>query len=163
MALFEYFPNYVWNLSIAMALESGAKIGEIIDMCQPIREAAAAGSDAGTPQFLAQWVVTADRLVGLADEDAARGRAFSASDKLERAALYFLVAERMQARGAPGRDAIYAQARQAPYGARITIGPRSRSGACSAKVSTPCRTTGRTCTGLSVHRIWNPSWRRRGP
>jgi dienelactone hydrolase len=113
MALFEYFPNYVWNLSIAMALESGAKIGEIIDMCQPIREAAAAGSDAGTPQFLAQWVVTADRLVGLADEDAALGRAFSASDKLERAALYFLVAERMQARGAPGRDAIYAQARTA--------------------------------------------------
>src|SRR5580704_17721464 len=53
MALFEYFPNYVWNLSIAMALERGAKIGEIIDMCQPIREAAAAGSDAGTLQFLA--------------------------------------------------------------------------------------------------------------
>jgi hypothetical protein len=35
MALFEYFPNYIWNLSVAMALESGAQIGEIVDMCQP--------------------------------------------------------------------------------------------------------------------------------
>ena len=23
MALFEYFPNYIWNLSVAIALESG--------------------------------------------------------------------------------------------------------------------------------------------
>ena len=28
MALFEYFPNYIWNLSLAIALESGAVIGE---------------------------------------------------------------------------------------------------------------------------------------
>jgi len=27
MALFEYFPNYIWNLSVAMALESGAQLG----------------------------------------------------------------------------------------------------------------------------------------
>ena len=32
MALFEYFPNYIWNLSVAIALESGGQIGEIIDM-----------------------------------------------------------------------------------------------------------------------------------
>ncbi len=41
----------------------------------------------------------ADTLIELADEDEARGRGFSASDKLERAALYLLVAERMQAQG----------------------------------------------------------------
>lgn len=111
MALFEYFPNYIWNLSVAMALESGAKIGEIVDMCQPIRNAAANGADAGTPQFMAQWVAMADRLIGLADEDEARGRAFSASDKLERAALYLLVAERMQAQGSAGREETYARAR----------------------------------------------------
>jgi dienelactone hydrolase len=111
MALFEYFPNYIWNLSVAMALESGGQIGEIIDMCQPIRDAAAGGADAGTPQFMAQWVAVADRLIGLADEDAARGRGFSASAKLERAALYLLVAERMQAQGSPGRAATYARAR----------------------------------------------------
>jgi dienelactone hydrolase len=111
MALFEYFPNYIWNLSVAMALESGAQIGEIVDMCQPIRDAAANGADAGTPQFMAQWVAVAERLIGLADEDEADGRRFSASDKLERAALYLLVAERMQAQGSPGREQTYARAR----------------------------------------------------
>ena len=111
MALFEFFPNYIWNLSVAIALENGGKIGEIIDMCQPIRDAAANGADAGTPQFMARWVAMADQLIELADEDAALGRGFSASDKLERAALYLLVAERMQSHGAPGREATYARAR----------------------------------------------------
>lgn len=111
MALFEYFSNYVWNLSVAMALESGARIGEVVDMCQPLREAAAAGADAGTPQFMAQWLRVANTLVELADEDAARGRNFSASTKLERASLYLLVAERMQAQGSPGRQDTYARAR----------------------------------------------------
>jgi dienelactone hydrolase len=113
MALFEYFPNYVWNLSVAMALESGARIGEIVDMCAPLREAAAKGTDAGTPQFMAQWVRVADTLLELADEDIARGRNFSASAKLERAALYLLVAERMQAQGSAGRTETYARARAA--------------------------------------------------
>ncbi len=111
MALFEYFPNYIWNLSVAMALESGAQIGEIVDMCQPIRDAAAQGEDAGTPQFMERWVAMAERLIGLAAEDESRGRSYSASNKLERAALYLLVAERMQAQGSPGREATYARAR----------------------------------------------------
>lgn len=110
MALFEYFPNYVWNLSVAMALESGARIGEIVDMCQPLLDAAAAGGDSGTPQFMTQWVAMADKLIALADEDEAKGRGFSASDKLERAALYLLVAERMQAQGSAGRAETYARA-----------------------------------------------------
>ena len=113
MALFEYFPNYIWNLSVAMALESGGRIGEIVDMCQPLRDAAASGADAGTPQFMAQWVAKADTLVELAGEDEALGRGYSASDKLERAALYLLVAERMQQQGSPGRDETYARARAA--------------------------------------------------
>jgi dienelactone hydrolase len=112
MALFEYFPNYVWNLSVAMALESGARIGEIMDMCQPLREAAAAGNDAGTPQFMAQWVRIADQLLEVAEEDVAAGRNFSASSKMERAALYLLVAERMQDQGNIKRQQIYARARE---------------------------------------------------
>ncbi len=110
MALFEYFPNYIWNLSVSIALESGAQIGEIIDMCQPIRDAAANGADAGTPQFMAQWVAMADKLIALADEDETRGRGFSAAAKLERAALYLITAERMQGHGHPGRQATYARA-----------------------------------------------------
>ncbi|MGO9935796.1 MAG: hypothetical protein ACLPV8_28855 [Steroidobacteraceae bacterium] len=47
MALFQYFPNnYVWNLSINIAIESGARIGEIEEMCRPLLEAAARGQDA---------------------------------------------------------------------------------------------------------------------
>lgn len=109
MALFEYFPNYIWNLSVAMALESGGKIGEIVDMCAPIREAAERG-DAGTPDFMRQWVATAQTLLELAAEDEDRGRGFSASDKLERASLYLLVAERMQQQGSTGREETYRNA-----------------------------------------------------
>ncbi|MBC2665496.1 alpha/beta hydrolase [Novosphingobium flavum] len=110
MALFEYFPNYIWNLSVAIALESGAQIGEIVDMCQPIRDAAASGADAGTPQFMKQWAAMGEKLIELAVEDEARGRAFSASNKLERASLYLITAERMQGHGHPGRKETYAKA-----------------------------------------------------
>jgi len=113
MALFEYFPNYIWNLSVAIAMESGGQIGEIVDMCQPIRDAAASGADAGTPQFMVQWAAMGDKLIDLAAEDEAKGRAFSASNKLERAALYLFTAERMQGHGHPGREATYARARHA--------------------------------------------------
>ena len=113
MALFEYFPNYIWNLSVAIALESGGRIGEIVDMCQPIRDAAASGSDAGTPQFLAQWVKMAEKLIDLAQEDEDQGRSYSASDKLERASLYMFTAERMQGHGHPGRTETFARARAA--------------------------------------------------
>ena len=113
MALYEPFPNYIWNLSVSIAMESGGQIGEIVDMCQPIIAAAAGGGDAGTPQFMRQWAAYGDKLIELADEDEAKGRRFSASGKLERAALYLLVAERMQGHGAPGRAETYARARAA--------------------------------------------------
>lgn len=110
MALYEPFPNYIWNLSVSIAMESGGRIGEIVDMCKPIIDAAASGGDAGTPQFMKQWAAYGDKLIELAAEDEAKGRAFSASDKLERASLYLLVAERMQGHCAPGRKETYAKA-----------------------------------------------------
>ena len=110
MALYEPFPNYIWNLSVSIAMESGGQIGEIVDMCQPIIDAAANGGDAGTPMFMKQWAAYGDKLIELAGEDEAKGRAFSASNKLERASLYLLVAERMQGHGAPGRKETYAKA-----------------------------------------------------
>lgn len=113
MAIFEFFPNYVWNLSVSIAVESGAQLGEIIDMCRPLLEAAEKGEDAGTLVFAQQWVGMADKLIGLADEDEASDRAFSAAKKLERAALYLLSAERMQGHGHPGRADTYAKARAA--------------------------------------------------
>jgi dipeptidyl aminopeptidase/acylaminoacyl peptidase len=108
--MFSYFPgNYVWNLSVCIALESGAKIGEIDEMCAPLREAAAQGDDVGTTEFMNTWVTMADKLVGLADEDAASGRGFSAADKLDRAALYYQIAERMQPHTSAERHTIYAK------------------------------------------------------
>jgi dienelactone hydrolase len=113
MALFEYFPNYVWNLSLSIAMESGGQLGEIIDMSAPIRDKAGKGEDAGTLEFMAEWVKKADTLIELADEDEDRGRAFSASAKLQRAALYLFTAERMQGHGHPGRAETFARARAA--------------------------------------------------
>ena len=111
MALFQYFPNnYVWNLSVAIALESGGRMGEIEDMCAPLRAAAARGEDAGTGEFLRQWLKCAENLVALADEDLALGRGYSAAEKLDRASLYFQVAERMQDRSATARKETYAKA-----------------------------------------------------
>ena len=125
MALFQYFPNnYVWNLSVAIALESGARIGEIEDMSRPLLDAAARGEDAGTPEFMRRWVEMGDKLVGLADEDLALGRGLSAAAKLDRAALYFQVAERMQAHGSPGREETYAKA-VASFQRSIEVGRRN--------------------------------------
>ena len=108
MSMFEFFPgNYVWNLSVDIAIESGAQIGEIDEMCRPLREAASRGEDAGTGAFLQQWVKMADKLVALADEDDACRRHFSAGRKLQRAALYYITAERMQGHGAPERKATF--------------------------------------------------------
>jgi pimeloyl-ACP methyl ester carboxylesterase len=108
MSMFQYFPNnYVWNLSVDIAIESGAQIGEIDEMCRPLLEAAARGEDAGTGKFLEQWVKMADKLVELAAEDEARGRNFSAGRKLQRASLYYITAERMQGQGSPARKTTF--------------------------------------------------------
>lgn len=113
MAMFDYFPNYVWNLSVAIAIGSGGELGEIMDMCQPLLERAKNGEDAGTADFLREWVKVADRLVELASEDEEKGRLLSAGTKLQRAAVYYMTAERMQGHGHPGRAETYAKARSA--------------------------------------------------
>ena len=109
--MFKYFPtNYVWNLSVDLAIEMGARIGEIEEMCAPLQEAAKAPDAAGTKAFRETWVRMADKLCMLADEDEARGRLLSAGEKLRRAASYLMTAERLQAHDAPGRMEIYRRA-----------------------------------------------------
>ena len=106
--MFKYFPtNYVWNLSVDLAIEMGAKIGEIEEMCAPLQDAAKQPDAAGTTAFRETWSRMADKLCGLAEEDEARGRLISAGDKYNRAATYYLTAERLQAHGAPGRVELY--------------------------------------------------------
>jgi len=106
--MFKYFPtNYVWNLSVDLAIEMGARIGEIEEMCAPLQEAAKQPDAAGTKAFRETWVRMADKLCELAKEDESRGRGLSAGDKYNRAAVYYLTAERLQAHGAEGRKALY--------------------------------------------------------
>ena len=120
--MFEYFPaNYVWNLSINIALASGAEMGEIDEMCRPLREAATRGEDAGTAEFFTVWLAMADKLSALADEDVGLGRNFSASAKLHRASLYYQTAERMQRHGYPPRKQAF-QKGQESFQRAITLG-----------------------------------------
>ena len=95
--MFRYFPtNYPWDLSINLALEMGARIGEIQEMCAPLKEAADAKDAAGSKAFRESWERMADKLCELAEEDEARGRMISAGDKYGRAATYYLTAERLE-------------------------------------------------------------------
>ncbi len=106
--MFRYFPtNYVWNLSVDLAIEMGARIGEIETMCAPLVEASKQPDAEGTRAFGQSWVKMGERLCDLAQEDEQRGRMLSAGDKLLRAAIYLLTAERMQGHGSPGRAELY--------------------------------------------------------
>ena len=106
--MFRYFPtNYVWDLSVNLAIEMGARMGEIEATCAPLQDAARQPDAEGTRAFREAWVQTADRLCDLASEDEALGRLLSAGAKYKRAAIYLITAERMLAHDAPGRIDLY--------------------------------------------------------
>ncbi|MGK8935811.1 alpha/beta hydrolase family protein [Pluralibacter gergoviae] len=106
--MFRYFPkNYVWNLSVDLSIEMGARIGEIEEMCAPLLAASENPDADGTRAFRDSWSKMADKLCRLAAEDEARGRLLSAGEKYLRAANYYLTCERLQAQGAEGRKALY--------------------------------------------------------
>ena len=106
--MFKYFPtNYVWNLSVDLAIEMGARIGEIEEMCAPLQDAAKQPDAAGTQAFRDTWAKMADKLCTLAEEDEQRGRLLSAGEKYGRAASYLITCERLQAHDAPGRLDLY--------------------------------------------------------
>ena len=106
--MFKYFPtNYVWNLSVDLAIEMGARIGEIEEMCAPLKEAANQPDKEGVQAFRETWAKMADKLCVLAEEDESKGRLLSAGEKYGRAASYLITCERLQAHKAPGRLALY--------------------------------------------------------
>jgi dienelactone hydrolase len=108
--MFRYFPtNYVWNLAVDLAIEMGARIGEIEEMCAPLMEASKQPDKDGTRAFRESWVAMGDKLIVLAAEDEALGRLISAGDKLQRASIYLLTAERMLGHSSPGRAELYAK------------------------------------------------------
>ena len=106
--MFELFPdNYVWNLSINIALGTGGYITEIDKACTEVMEASKGGEDAGTEAFFDTWCGMADRLAELAAEDEAAGHPLSASRKYKRASVYYLTAERLQSRDFAPRAIAY--------------------------------------------------------
>jgi dienelactone hydrolase len=97
--MYEPFPgNYVWNLSVNLALCMGGSIGEMEIANAGIRAAASESEDGGTEAFFKAWCDMADRLRSLGDEDAAALRPLSAAEKYGRACVYYMTAERMQSR-----------------------------------------------------------------
>ena len=83
--MFRYFPtNYPWNLSVDLAIEMGAKMGEIEEMCAPLMEASKKRDAEGTVAFRETWARMADKLCDLAAEDETKGRLISAGEKYNR-------------------------------------------------------------------------------
>ena len=176
--MFKYFPtNYPWNLAVDLAIEMGARIGEIEAMCGPLQEAAQAARRCRRRGVSRRAGANmADKLCGLAEEDEARGRMISAGDKYGRAATYYLTAERLQAHGAPGRIALYRRfldslrAWSCDWRARIASGskspmaiaiwPRSTSGprASSARAPMLVQLNGLDSTKEMKYRVGLPHW-----
>lgn len=109
--MFEPFPgNYVWNLSVGIALATGGLIGETDRACRPLVAEEFGDEDTASQAFFRSWCELADGLVALAEEDEKLGRRRSAGHKRRRAAVYYQTAERLQNHSfAPRREA-YANA-----------------------------------------------------
>ncbi|WP_353509350.1 alpha/beta fold hydrolase [Intrasporangium sp.] len=106
--MFRYFPaNYVWSLSVNIAMNCGGQIGEVDRICAPLVDIAAEGDDAGTEKFFQSWCDFADGLVEYAEQDLAEGHPRSAAARFARASMYYLVAERMQSRHYAPREVAY--------------------------------------------------------
>lgn len=106
--MFDYFPNnYVWNLSLNLALAAGGTMGEIDVACRQILGESGHGADSGTQAFFNAWRGIGDQLTGLAEVDEANGRKLSAGEKYGRAAIYYLTAERMVEHRDPERKKLY--------------------------------------------------------
>jgi fermentation-respiration switch protein FrsA (DUF1100 family) len=112
--MYESFPgNYVWNLSVNLALCMGGAIGEIESANERVRKAAERGSDEGTSAFFDSWTELAERLMKQGDAQAAAGLCWSASEKYRRACIYYMTAERMQRHGFAPREEAFRRMLQA--------------------------------------------------
>lgn len=106
--LFEYFPgNYLWNLSVTIALGTGGALSEVDEICRPLQEAARGPADAASEEFFWAFSRVAQRLTTQAFADLRAGHDVSAAAKYRRASIYYLTAERMQSRSFPGRGEAY--------------------------------------------------------
>jgi dienelactone hydrolase len=124
--VFEYFPTgpYTWNLGVVATLNSGGLIDEVDRACRPIQDAANAGEDAGTPDFLRAWTALTDQLVGQAEEAEKAGHVRTAGQLWFRASNYLAQAERMLAHSDPNRVPTYRRMLEIAQKAFETHSPR---------------------------------------
>jgi dienelactone hydrolase len=97
---------------VDLAIEMGARIGEIEEICAPLLEASKTPSLQSSHAFAQSWVAMGDKLCDLASDDEQRGRLISAGEKLLRASIYYISAERMQGHNSPGRSELYARSQR---------------------------------------------------
>jgi hypothetical protein len=106
--MFKHFPsNPVWTLSVSLAIDMGAPVGDVVAMCERLREAADRAGPNDTQRLSDEWSAMGDRLCSLAHEDEVHGRLLSAGEKYNRAAIYYAACERLLAPGAPNRQTLY--------------------------------------------------------
>jgi dipeptidyl aminopeptidase/acylaminoacyl peptidase len=124
--VFEYFPTgpYTWNLSVVATLNSGGLIDEVDRACRPIKDAANAGEDAGTPEFLRAWTALTDQLVAQAEEAEKAGHSRTAGQLYSRASNYLAQAERMLAHADRNRVPTYRRLLELAQKAFDTHSPR---------------------------------------
>jgi dienelactone hydrolase len=93
--MFELYPdNYGWSLSTMIAIGMGGEVSEIDEICAPLRPLAVSRGKPAEDAWLRSWRRMAERLARLASDDESAGHQISAARKWQRAATYYLVAER---------------------------------------------------------------------
>jgi dienelactone hydrolase len=94
--MFEYFPkNYTWSFATVMAIDLSGAVSEINDACRPLQEASIRNDRSAQEEWFESWKKIADRVNAFAITHEEAGQLFSAGRKYRRAALYYLMAERM--------------------------------------------------------------------
>lgn len=174
--MFRYFPtNYPWNLAVDLALEMGARIGEIVEMCEPLLEASKQPDAAGSAAFRKAWSEMADKLCDLAREDEERGRILSAGEKYNRAAIYYLTSERLQALNDPERLTWYHKALETfqlglrlskencerveiPYEGKVIAGLYVKAEGVDGPAPVLVQVNGLDSTKEMKYRVGLPSW-----
>lgn len=109
--MFEYFPdNYTWSLGVMLAINMGGEMGEVDEVCRPLRPLAARNDEAAQEAWYQSWRRMGERLERLAVQDKEAGHPLSASRKYLRAATYHLLAERQMTNRSPHKLQTYQQA-----------------------------------------------------
>jgi hypothetical protein len=93
--MFEYFEdNYVWDCAVIFALEMGAVMSEVDEICSPLRKVSGGDVEVANDAWSSSWGAMGDRIESQAQRDLDDRHQLTAADKFLRAGVYHLLAER---------------------------------------------------------------------